>query len=117
MPYKDAPWTCLADGKISKLLMTELSERLDCLTNNQDWCIIFENNSILKELNSLIEMIFDLTAYYYEYERRLFGSVEAIKTEPEWLLVSRLAGELLGAIGVNLHECSYNIPNLLTGIE
>ena len=107
----------LEAGSTGKQLLSELEESLPHLAGCESWLEAMKCDTLHRELEALLQLMFVVTGAHQSENERLFSSISAMKTEPEWLLVHRLAAELTRLLGVSVAISVAQVPALICGEE
>jgi hypothetical protein len=105
----------LEERTASKCLLRELELAIDTTHRYEPWWDALNTDSTDSELEALLSLIFVVTDRFSSEERRLFDSIEAMETEPEWRLVWRLVVRIAELLNITPSVDLNYVPALICG--
>ncbi|WP_212756874.1 hypothetical protein [Usitatibacter rugosus] len=107
----------LEAGTTAKQLLSEIEEFLPYLGSHEPWLEAMQTDSLSRELEALVQLVFLDAARSPSEHERLFAAISAMESEPEWLLIHRLAAALCLSLGISFTTTAAQVPALLCGEE
>lgn len=116
-PHADCAWAHRWNGELPRVLLDALGVACHEMAKRPEWlpsaALVQAHQNFMDLLGVMREACVGV-----ECERRLLHEVEALRSEPQWRLVARLARRLVVAMeGAACVDLPLDVPAILLGVD